>query len=156
MSVNLLLVTLLAADAVLCLAIIILIVVVNREVKKRGGGPDENSLREFRILLDDSQASTNHLLEVMNESRKALKEIAYILDEKEGKLRVLVEEARIEYDKLHQRVSSGDRGKLDKRYDEVIAMVKRGLPKKEICERLELTEGEVDLIVDLHATKPRS
>jgi len=28
----------------------------------------------------------------MNESRKALKEIAYILDEKEGKLRTLVED----------------------------------------------------------------
>ena len=155
MSINLLLIILLAADAVLCFAIIILIAIVNREVKRRKGGPDEDSLKEFRILLDESQASTNHLLEVMNESRKALKEIAFILDEKESKLRFLVEEARTEYDKLHGSMIPHDRRKADNKYEDVIAMVKQGLPRKEICQRLELTEGEVDLIIDLHGTKPQ-
>ncbi len=156
MSVNLLLVCLLLADVILCLAIIILIVIVNREIKKRRGGPDENSLAEFRNLLNESQTSTNHLLEVMNESRKALKEIAYVLDEKEGKLRALVEESRIEYEKLVAAVPHADKGKLDKRYEEVIAMVKQGLSKKEICQRLELTEGEIDLIIDLDRTRRKS
>ena len=156
MSVNLLLVCLLLADVILCLAIIILIVIVNREIKKRRGGPDENSLAEFRNLLNESQSSTNHLLEVMNESRKALKEIAYVLDEKEGKLRALVEESRIEYEKLVAAVPHADKGKLDKRYEEVIAMVKQGLSKKEICQRLELTEGEIDLIIDLDRTRRKS
>ena len=156
MSVNLLLVCLLLADVILCLAIIILIVIVNREIKKRRGGPDENSLAEFRNLLNESQTSTNHLLEVMNESRKALKEIAYVLDEKEGKLRALVEESRIEYEKLVAAVPHADKDKLDKRYEEVIAMVKQGLSKKEICQRLELTEGEIDLIIDLDRTRRKS
>jgi ATP/maltotriose-dependent transcriptional regulator MalT len=156
MSVNLLLVCLLLADVILCLAIIILIVIVNREIKKRRGGPDENSFAEFRNLLNESQTSTNHLLEVMNESRKALKEIAYVLDEKEGKLRALVEESRIEYEKLVVAVPHADKDKLDKRYEEVIAMVKQGLSKKEICQRLELTEGEIDLIIDLDRTRRKS
>ena len=156
MSLNLLLVCLLLADVILCLAIIILIVIVNREIKKRRGGPDENSLAEFRNLLNESQTSTNHLLEVMNESRKALKEIAYVLDEKEGKLRALVEESRIEYEKLVAAVPHADKDKLDKRYEEVIAMVKQGLSKKEICQRLELTEGEIDLIIDLDRTRRKS
>jgi hypothetical protein len=153
MSANLLLVGLLIADVILCLAIIILIVIVNREIKKRRGGPDENSLMEFRNLLNESQVSTNHLLEVMNDSRKALKEIAYILDEKEGKLRALVEESRIEYEKLVSAVTHADKDKLDKRYEEVIAMVKQGLAKKEICQKLELTEGEIDLIIELDSTR---
>ena len=153
MTVNLLLVCLLIADVILCLAIIILIVIVNREIKKRRGGPDENSLMEFRNLLNESQVSTNHLLEVMNDSRKALKEIAYVLDEKEGKLRALVEESRVEYEKLAAAVSHTDKDKLDKRYEEVIAMVKQGLAKREICQRLELTEGEIDLIIDLDRTR---
>ncbi|MGA2331500.1 MAG: hypothetical protein ABSG75_07055 [Syntrophales bacterium] len=156
MSVNLLLVCLLLADVILCLAIIILIVIVNREIKKRRGGPDENSLAEFRNLLNESQSSTNYLLEVMNESRKALKEIAYVLDEKEGKLRALVEESKIEYEKLVAAFPHADKNKLDKRYEEVIAMVKQGLSKNEICQRLELTEGEIDLIIDLDRTRHKS
>jgi ATP/maltotriose-dependent transcriptional regulator MalT len=156
MSLNLLLVCLLVADVILCLAIIILIVIVNREIKKRRGGPDENSLMEFRNLLNESQVSTNHLLEVMNDSRKALKEIAYVLDEKEGKLRALVEESRIEYEKLLAAVPHTNKDKLDKRYEDVIAMVKQGLSKKEICQKLELTEGEIDLIIDLDRTRHKS
>jgi ATP/maltotriose-dependent transcriptional regulator MalT len=156
MSVNLLLVCLLFADVILCLAIIILIVIVNREVKKRRGGPDENSLTEFRNLLNESQSSTNHLLEVMNDSRKSLKEIAYVLDEKESKLRALVEESRVEYEKLVDSLPHSDKNKLDKRYEEVIAMVNHGLSKKEICQKLELTEGEIDLIIDLDKTRHKS
>jgi DNA-binding NarL/FixJ family response regulator len=108
---------------------------------------------EFRNLLNESQVSTNHLLEVMNDSRKALKEIAYILDEREGKLRALVEESRIEYEKLVAAVTHADKDKLDKRYEGVIAMVKQGLSKKEICQKLELTEGEIDLIIELDSTR---
>jgi ATP/maltotriose-dependent transcriptional regulator MalT len=156
MSLNLLLSSLLFADVILCIAIIILIVIVNREIKNRRGGPSENSLTEFRNLLAESQSSTNHLLEVMNDSRKALKEIAYVLDEKEGKLRALVEESRIEYEKLVAAVPHADKDKLDKRYEEVIAMVKQGLSKKEICQKLELTEGEIDLIIDLDSTRHKS
>jgi ATP/maltotriose-dependent transcriptional regulator MalT len=156
MSVNLLFISLLFADVILCLAIIILIVIVNREIKKRRGGPDENSLTEFRNLLNESQTSTNHLLEVMNDSRKALKEIAYVLDEKEGKLRALVEESRGEYEKLVAAVPHPDKNKLDNRYEEVIAMVNHGLSKKEICQKLELTEGEIDLIIDLDKTRHKS
>jgi ATP/maltotriose-dependent transcriptional regulator MalT len=153
MSVNLLFACLLFADVILCLTIIILIVIVNREIKKRRGGPDENSLTEFRNLLGESQAATNHLLEVMNESRKALKEIAYVLDEKEGKLRALVEESKTEYEKLVAAVPHTDGDKLDKRYEAVISLVKQGLSKKEISQRLELTEGEIDLIIDLDSTR---
>ena len=153
MSANLLLVCLLIADVILCLAIIILIIIVNREIKKRRGGPDEDCLTEFRNLLNESQVSTNHLLEVMNDSRKALKEIAFILDEKEGKLRALVEESRIEYEKLVAVVTHTDNDKLDNRYEEVISMAKEGLAKKEICQKLELTEGEIDLIIELDSTR---
>jgi ATP/maltotriose-dependent transcriptional regulator MalT len=143
------------ADVILCFAVIALIVIVNREVKKRRSGLDENTLTEFKKLLDDSQASTNYLLEAMNESRKSLKEIAYALDEKEGKLRALVEESKNEYEKLKTSIPHTDGDTLDKRYEEVITMVKQGLTKKEISQRLELTEGEIELIIDLDRTKHR-
>jgi len=156
MSTQLLLACLLITDLILCLAIIILIVIFNREIKKRRSGPDENAFIEFRKLLDESQTSTNHLLEVMNESRKALKEIAYVLNEKEGQLRILVEESKNEYEKLKSRVSRTEVDTLDKRYEDVIAMVRQGLTTKEISQKLELTVGEIDLIIDLDRTRHRA
>lgn len=156
MSTQLLLACLLITDLILCLTIIILVIIFNREIKKRHIGPDENALIEFRKLLDESQASTNHLLDVMNESRKALKEIAYVLNEKEGQLRVLVEESRSEYEKLKSRITHTETDTLDKRYEDVIAMVRQGLTTKEISQKLELTVGEIDLIIDLDRTRHRA
>jgi DNA-binding protein H-NS len=156
MSPQLLLACLLITDLILCLAIIILVVIVNREIKKRRSGPDENAFMEFRKLLDESQTSTNHLLEVMDESRKALKEIAYALNEKEGQLKALVEESQIEYDKLKSMVHHSAVDTLDKRYEDVIAMSRQGLTKKEISQKLELTVGEIDLIIDLDRTRHRA
>jgi hypothetical protein len=156
MSTQLLLACLLITDLILCLVIIILVVIINREIKKRHSGLDENAFMEFRKLLDESQTSTNHLLEVMDESRKALKEIAYALNEKEGQLKALVEESQIEYDKLKSMVHHSAVDTLDKRYEDVIAMVRQGLTKKEISQKLELTVGEIDLIIDLDRTRHRA
>jgi len=156
MSIQFLFACLLITDLILCLAVIILVIIFNREIKKRPGSPDENAFIEFRKLLDESQTSTNHLLEVMNESRKALKEIAYVLNEKELQLRALVEESKNEYEKLKSSVGRSDADTLDKRYEDVIAMVRQGLTTKEISQKLELTVGEIDLIIDLDRTRHRA
>ena len=156
MSIQILFACLLITDLILCLAFIILVITFNREIKKRPGRLDENTFAEFRKLMDESQSSTNHLLEVMNESRKALKEIAYVLNEREEKLRALVEESKIEYEKLKSIVGNPHADTLDKRYEEVISMVRQGLSTKEISQKLELTVGEVDLIIDLDRTRHRA
>jgi hypothetical protein len=153
MSTQLLFACLLVADGILCIAIIVLIIIVNREVRKRKSGPDENSLLEFKRLLDESQTSTNHLLEVMDESRKSLKEIVYVLNEKELKLKALVEESKVEYEKLKAKGPRTDGDMIDRRYEDVVTMVKEGLTKKEISQKLELPEGEIDLIIDLDRTR---
>jgi DNA-directed RNA polymerase specialized sigma24 family protein len=156
MSTQLLLTCLLIADVILCVAIVILIVIVNREVKKRRSGLDEEALREFRKLLDESQSSTNHLLEVMNESRKSLKEIAYALDQKEGTLRTLIEESRIECEKIRKNAPPIEGAALKGKNEEVLSMAAQGFSKKEISQRLSMTEGEIELIIDLDRTRHRS
>jgi ATP/maltotriose-dependent transcriptional regulator MalT len=156
MSTQLLLTCLLIADVILCVAIVILIVIVNREVKKRRSGLDEEALREFRKLLDESQASAHHLLEVMNESRKSLKEIAYALDQKEGTLRTLLEESRIECERTRKHDSLNEGALVERKNEEVLSMAAQGFSKKEISQRLSMTEGEIELIIDLDRTKHRS
>lgn len=156
MSTQLLLTCLLIADVILCVAIVILIIIVNREVKKGRSGLDENALREFRNLLDESQSSTNHLLEVMNESRKSLKEIAYVLDQKEGTLRALIEESKVECEKIRVNTPHIEGAPAERKNEDVLSMVARGLSKKEISQRLSMTEGEIELIIDLDRTRHRS
>lgn len=156
MSTQLLLTCLLIADVILCVAIVILIVIVNREVKKNRSGLDEEALREFRKLLDESQSSTHHLLEVMNESRKSLKEIAYALDQKEGTLRTLIEASRFECEKIRKNAPPIEGAASERKNEEVLSMAAQGFSKKEISQRLSMTEGEIELIIDLDRTRHRS
>jgi DNA-binding NarL/FixJ family response regulator len=45
---------------------------------------------------------------------------------------------------------------LDRKNEVVVAMITQGLSKKEISQRLDMTEGEIDLIIDLDRTRHRS
>lgn len=156
MSTQLLLTCLLIADVILCVAIVLLIVFVNREVKRGRTVLDAKALQEFRSLLDESQSSTNHLLEVMNESRKSLKEIVYALDQKEGTLRALIEESKIEYERIRANTPHSDGTALEKQNKDVLSMVAQGISVREISHRLSMTEGEIELIIDLDRTRHRS
>lgn len=153
MDITLLLTFQLVADAVLCIAIVFLFAIVNREIKKRGSGINANALSEFNRLIVASQGATENLLQAMDESRKILKEISYAIDEKERRLRTLLEasEARVPAWKEEGR---GDPGaSADDRYEKALKMVEEGLTEREIAERLGLTEGEVGLIVGLNRRK---
>jgi ATP/maltotriose-dependent transcriptional regulator MalT len=92
----------------------------------------------------------------MNESRKSLKEIAYALDQKEGTLRTLLEESRIECERTRKHDSLNEGALVERKNEEVLSMAAQGFSKKEISQRLSMTEGEIELIIDLDRTKHRS
>lgn len=156
MNISLLLTFLLIADAVLCIAVVFLFAVVNREIKKKGAGIDADTLSEFSRLIAVSQGAAENLLHAMEESRKILKEISFAIDEKERRLKRLMEasEAALPAGK---EGDAGDRGAAaDDRYDQALKLVREGLTGREISERLGLTEGEIGLIVELNRRKNES
>jgi hypothetical protein len=136
------------ADLVLFFAIIFLIRIVNREIKKRSCEIDAELLPELKKLIADSQNSADYLLQTVNEGRKSLKETAYALDEKEKRLRFLLEES----DSRIKEMKLGDSNRREK-YEEVRKLAKQGLSEKEIAHMFNLTEGEICLILNLDRKK---
>ena len=136
------------ADLVLFFAIIFLVRTVNKEIKKRSFAIDADHLPEFKKLIEDSRHSADYLLQTLDEGRKSLKEIAYALDEKEKRLRFLIEESDSKFEEM--KLGDSNRGE---KYEEVIKLAEQGLGEKEIAHMLNLTEGEICLILNLDRKK---
>jgi DNA-binding NarL/FixJ family response regulator len=156
MNLQLLFTVQLIADAVLCLAIVFLFAILNREIKKRNVAVDADSIAEFKSVIAQSQAASVELLKAMDESRRILKEISYAIDEKERRLRTLLEasEARLTAWKGHEETESVK--PTDRLYTSVIEMARAGATARDIAERLGLTEGEVSLVIELDRKKNES
>ena len=136
------------ADLVLFFAIVFLVRTVNKEIKKRSFAIDADPLPEFKKLIEDSRHSADYLLQTLNEGRKSLKEIAYALDEKEKRLRFLIEESDSKFEEM--KLGDSNRGE---KCGEVIKLAEQGLSEKEMAHVLNLTEGEIRLILDLDRKK---
>ena len=132
------------ADIALCLVIIFLIRAVNREKKKNHPKISAEGFSEFRKLIEDSRRSTDYLFQALNE----VKEMGYALNEKERRLRTLIEKSDAGFE--DQKPGDSSRGN---KYEDVIKKAVQGLTEKEIADTLNLTEGEVSLILDLHRKK---
>ncbi len=132
------------ADIALCLAIVFFIRAANREMKKRPQGIGAKTFSEFSKLIEDSRRSTDHLFNALNE----VKELVYVLNEKENQLKTLIKES----DTMSEDRKQGDSSR-SKKYEDVIKMARQGLTEKEIADTLNLTEGEICLILDLHRKK---
>ncbi|MBP9019984.1 MAG: DUF2802 domain-containing protein [Syntrophobacterales bacterium] len=153
MNITLLLTLQLVADAVLCVAVVFLFAVVNREIKRRGGGVDPKALGEFSRLIAESQGAAENLLKAMDDSRKILKEISFAVEEKERRLRMLMDATDVRLSAVESREGEEGAGEPGDRYEKAVDLIGQGLTEGEIAERLGLTEGEVSLIVELKRKK---
>ncbi len=144
MTIELMLGLQILADVALCLIIIFLIRAVSREMKKRPPEIGAETFSEFSKLIEDSRRSTDHLFQALNE----IKDIAYSLDEKEKLSKTLIKKS----DSSSEDRKSGDSSR-GKKYEDVVKMTKQGMTEKEIADTLNLTEGEICLILDLHLKK---
>ena len=144
MSIEFILWLQILADIALCLAIVFLIRAANKEIKKRPQGIGAKNFSEFSKLIEDSRRSTNDLFHALNE----VKDLAYVLNEKENQLKALIKES----DAISEDRKSGD-SSSEKKYEDVIKMAGQGLAEKEIADTLNLSEGEICLILDLQRKK---
>jgi len=143
MSTELMLGIQIFADVVLCAIIAFLLWVLNTESRKRMSGVDADSLAELRGLIESSKDSADYLIRALDEGRKSLEEVAHSLDERETRLRALMKKLDRDSDDMQK----------DRRYEQAIEMARQGLPGSEIARTLDLTEGEIDLILSLDLRK---
>jgi hypothetical protein len=140
------------ADIVLFGAIISLVITIARESGRRAKGLDGETLDEFRKAIEDSQKAAEFLLSTMSEGRKSLRDISYTLDEKEKRLRKLIHQSdTAAASNAGVGMPGGSAAVTDTVavYDRVVTLARQGIPEKDIAESLDMSEGEINLILGL-------
>ena len=141
MKVELLVGLQIVADIALLVAILFLVWAVNRERKKNPPGVDAKTFAEFKQLIEESRSSSEELFRALHEMR----ELAAVLDAKERRLMARAHEP----DTVEERRKSKNPGREEK-YENAVEMARHGATAKEIADVLNVTEGEIALILDLH------
>jgi len=135
------------ADVVLLIALFFFFRYVSSSMKKKERGLSEQSLMEFKQLLEDSQRLSEEFVDAIDAGRKSLKGILHAIDEKEKHLGSLIEKS--------ESITSPDEQKNDpcgeKGYQKVLDMAAEGISARKIADLLDLTEGEIKLILNLHS-----
>ena len=142
------------ADVVICIAVVFIITRINQDLKKRLSF--EKTMAALQRLITESQKATAGLLEAMEESKKALRDMSLSIDEKEARLNRLIERANSHIDKLDKTSAGIEEVLPGKKYDDVIRLAGQGFTPAEISDSLGLSEGEIRLIVDLSRRRSES
>lgn len=128
-------------------------------MNRRGGekkGPDLNGAdrEQFQKFIEESRKLSAEFVASLEEGRKNLKSLAFALDERERRLRELLERS----ERLLNRESGTQKtavGEGTDPYREVLKMVDAGLSAQEVADRLGMTAGEIELIKNLKRRKPQ-
>ncbi|HOK06389.1 MAG TPA: hypothetical protein PK836_02625 [Syntrophales bacterium] len=149
MTIHNLLIIQLVLDVALLVLIGAFFWYVGRSAKRdRTPSVAKEEVTALRDLVNESQRLSTQFVESLEEGRKTLKSLAFSLDEKERRLRDLVERAE---DLLRRLDEKPDRPfpPAEDAYGEVLRLRAAGLSSQEIAGRLGLTAGEVELITRL-------
>jgi hypothetical protein len=136
------------ADVAVLAAILFFIYRIREDGRGKSAGPDPRLLAEFRKLLAESQQGSASLVQAMDEGKKALREIARVLDEKESRLRKMIEQPEAQPRKAIPDRPAGE-PPVGAGFPEAVRMARGGASPREISKQLGLPEGEVSLILDL-------
>ncbi|HQJ30409.1 MAG TPA: DUF2802 domain-containing protein [Syntrophales bacterium] len=155
MSIQNLILIQLLIDVLLCLLLVFFFWQMNR----RGGekkGPDLTGAdrEQFQKFIEESRKLSAEFVASLEEGRKNLKSLAFALDERERRLRELLERS----ERLLNRESGTQKtavGEETDPYREVLKMVDAGLSAQEVADRLGMTAGEIELIKNLKRRKPQ-
>ncbi len=136
-------------DALICGLILYVLWRVGKKPQEPVAG-DEQARQELQRLIAESQTSAQQFLEALAEGRKALKEIAYALDERESRLRTLCLRAEALTAGAEPEASdSDDAPSAPANQEQVLRMASAGTSVPDIVRQTGLAEGEVRLIIDL-------
>jgi DNA-directed RNA polymerase specialized sigma24 family protein len=142
------------ADVVLCVTVVFILNKVNKDLRKRHSFV--KTMAELKRLIEESQKATAGLLDAMEESKKALRDVSLSIDEKEARLNRLIAQASSHIDKLDHTSAGLEEALPEKRTDAVIRLAGQGFTPAEIAESLGLSEGEIRLILDLARRRSES
>ena len=154
METQTILIFLIIADAVLCIAVLFLLSRIGKHIS-RPQSPvyDGEHLLEFQRLLDESQDAAAGFFRTLDINCNKFKELASELEERERSLTALIREVQKKSEKFKLIGGGADDPSSEEKHNSVIDLLRAGLSVEEIAARSGLPAGEVSLIIDLERKK---
>lgn len=134
-------------------AILFLLWRLKREIGKYRPLADGSIMDPLKRIMTDSQDFANGFVSMMEENKYALTNLARQLGDRERRLAILLKEAESVIKRLDSEQSKSESASSTKRYDDVINLVQRGMNREEVSKQSGLTEGEINLIMELSRTR---
>lgn len=150
MDTQTILISLIFADAVLCIAVLFLLARILKNINRpQSPVHDGEQLLEFQRLLGESQDAAAGFFRTLDINCNKFKELASELEEKERSLTALIREVQKKSGEF--KLISGDAGdpSSEEKHNSVKELLRAGLSVEEIAARSGLPAGEVSLIIDL-------
>jgi DNA-binding NarL/FixJ family response regulator len=141
-------------DIIFFVTILILLRQLNKRIERDRPVIDESIVLEFKKLMTESQDFTNHFIGVVEENEQRLNKLSRQLDNKEKKLIILIEEAEALINKVGSQKTTIEKAYSDEeRSKHIIQMIQEGRSREEVAKQLNVTEGEINLIMALEQIK---
>lgn len=142
------------ADVVLCVAMAVLLLRSGRQAgHAKNPAMDQQSLRQFRQLLAESQIAAERFIQTIDEGYRKFRGLAVDLEKREERLKSLIEEINECTKKADVIGHSGDEPNCRKKYEAIMKYLEEGLPLEEIAGRTGITSGEILLIAELEKVR---
>jgi len=141
-----------ALDIVLLLAILILL----WRISSRPAGFQRKMTEEMKAIIQESQANADRFLQILEQSRLALKEIALDLELKEKRAKAALEESKQAAESMNLPELKRENVFSPRKYAEVLNMIKKGYSEEETARATGFTPAEIGLIIDLSRMKNES
>lgn len=141
------------ADVILCFFILYMSMRLGRNIGKSAAPVwREESLLEFRKLIQESRDEAERFARSMDDSCRTFRELAIKLEEKELRLAGLIHDVKRHVEKSEKEdtpLSPSCEPDLKAKYEQIIKAFKTGTAIKEIAQSSGLPEGEVALVIGL-------
>jgi hypothetical protein len=134
-------------ETVFFVAVLLLLWRLKRNIEKYRPLADGSVIADLKKITIDSQESADGFIAMLEENKQKLSRVARQLEEKEGRLAVLIEEAETAIKKLGEERVKLESSFSRKSYDHVIDMVRQGMSREELAVQTGFTEDEINLIV---------
>lgn len=136
-------------DIAFFVTILLLLRRLNKKIAQRSPTADVSTISELKKIITDSGNSANQFMTFMDENKQQLNKLVKQLDDKERKLVMLLEEAETVLQKLSSQKANSESDAIYNQYDDVIKMARQGMSLEEIAKRSGVTEGEINLVMEL-------
>jgi hypothetical protein len=140
-------------DIVFFIVILLLLRQLNKRMARKPGA-DGATIGELKKLMADSQDSTDLFLSTVRESEERLTMLARQLDTREKRIVIFIEKAESLIQQMaSQQAKAESVGSGGEKYEQIIRMVQQDLSREDVAQRLGVTMGEIDLVVELERAR---